>query len=347
VDAGAVHAQLEELTDCMNEVGAKIHLLHAKIGRDPRAEEEGDPTLWTALAELNSGLKMMELTLEKVPLSLKQVQETLTVHQIGMGKMEVNMTATCKRCKRHLVSSNLRFVSMEKASSSQLHAPRPQTQDGAFDFGPPTHVAGGDAVQEEIRLMKAEIKQMQESKVHQGSTSGNSLFPVDSLGEIMSRLKAVETGVAAAEACTIGGAVFSTDSQVGNCITTREVLSCAMCWDLFSIMVCMEGHGLSGKERADKIFLAERGRTDSALEGELVASMTHKTPSCLHGDGSRLPRLDQGFAACKTCEQWIGAGDHVCHRNELTAQIQSCTVMAQWVRLAMQPLLLLCLPIVC
>ena len=129
-------------------------------------------------------------------------------------------------------------MSLEKASSSQVHAPLPQAQAGVFNFGPSNNVASGDAFQEEIRL---------------------------------------------------------------------------------------GGQGLSGKERADKIYLAGRGRTSSALEGELVASMTHKRPLCLYEEGSKLARLDQGFAMCKTYEQWIGAGDHVCYRDELTTQIQNYT----------------------
>ena len=98
-----------------------------------------------------------------------------------------------------------------------------------------------------------------------------------------------------------------------------------MCWDLFSVMVCMGAQGLTGKERSDKIHSAEKGRTGSALEGDLVASVTHKRPLCLFGEGSKLARLDQGFAMCKTHEHWIGAGEHVSHRQELTNQIQSYT----------------------
>jgi hypothetical protein len=108
----------------------------------------------------------------------------------------------------------------------------------------------------------------------------------------------------------VGGTTFTLDGLVRNHITARKVPSCAMHWDLFSIMVCMGGQGLTGKQRSDKIFSVERGRTGSALEGKLVASMTHKRPLCLLGEGSKLARLDQGFAMCKTYEHWIGAGDH-------------------------------------
>jgi hypothetical protein len=83
--------------------------------------------------------------------------------------------------------------------------------------------------------------------------------------------------------------------------------------------------GLTGKERSDKIYSAERGRTGSALEGDLVASMTHKRPLCLYGDGLQLARLDQGFAMCKTYEHWIGGGSHVSYRAELSGQIRVYT----------------------
>jgi hypothetical protein len=57
------------------------------------------------------------------------------------------------------------------------------------------------------------------------------------------------------------------------------------------------------------------------LEGELVASMRHKRPLCLYGDGSRLARLDEGFAMCKTYEQRIGSGNQVSYQQELSNQV--------------------------
>jgi hypothetical protein len=66
----------------------------------------------------------------------------------------------------------------------------------------------------------------------------------------------------------------------------------------------MGADGLTGKEGSDRIYSAERGCTGSALEGELVASMSHKRPLCLFGEGNKLARLDEGFAMlCKTYEQ--------------------------------------------
>ena len=325
VDEGVVRTQLKNLSDCMNDIGAKTRLLSAKIGQNPRAKEEGEPALWSALAELNTDLKTMELALKKLPSSLKEVRDSLEKHENGMVHMESNLTSMCTHHKSHLTSSNKRLMSLEKRSSGQLHAPRAQPQEGVFNFEPASNEAGGDGVQKVIQEMRAEIAELRQSTVHQGSVTGNPMFPVNSLAEIMSRLKAVETRVTAAESCAIGGTTFSSEGQVGNYITTHSAPSCAMCWDLFSIMVCMGAQGASGKERADKIYSAERGRTGSALEGDLVASMTHKRPLCLFGEGSKLARLDQGFAMCKTCDHWIGAGDNVSYRDELTTQIRSYT----------------------
>ena len=117
--------------------------------------------------------------------------------------------------------------------------------------------------------MKAEIEELRKPTTNQ---AGNPMFPVNSLGEIMSRLKSVETQVSTAETGSIGGTTFSSDTTVGSYIATHTVASCAMYWDLFSTMVCMGGEGLIGKERSDEIYSAERGRTGSALEGELVSS---------------------------------------------------------------------------
>jgi hypothetical protein len=57
------------------------------------------------------------------------------------------------------------------------------------------------------------------------------------------------------------------------------------------------------------------------LEGELVASMSHIRSLCLYGEGTKLARVDEGFAMCKTYEQWIGGGDQVSYRQELSNQL--------------------------
>jgi hypothetical protein len=117
----------------------------------------------------------------------------------------------------------------------------------------------------------------------------------------------------------------TSEADVRSYITTHEIPSFALYWDLFSIMVCMGAKRLTGKERSNRIYSAEWGRTGSALEGELVASVSHKRPLCLYGEGSRLARLDEGFAMCKTYDQWIGSGNQESYCQELCTQIQVYT----------------------
>jgi hypothetical protein len=124
----------------------------------------------------------------------------------------------------------------------------------------------------------------------------------------------------------LGGTSFPLEISVKAYITAHSIPSCALYWDLFSIMVCMGRQGFTRKECSDKIYSAKRGRTgSSALEGELVASMTHKHPLCLFGEGSELARLDQGFAMCNTYDHWIGSGPQVSYQAELSNQIRIYT----------------------
>jgi hypothetical protein len=177
--------------------------------------------------------------------------------------------------------------------------------------------------------IKNEIAEMSNKPgVSQAATSepasGNLMFPTNNLAEIMSRLTAVETQ-ATGDTCVLGGTSFPSEAAVKTYITAHTITSCALYWDLFSIMVCMGRQGLTGKERSDKIYSAEHGRTGSALEGELFASMTQKGPLCLFGEGSELARLDQGFSMCKTYDHWIGSGAHVSYRAELSNPIRIYT----------------------
>jgi hypothetical protein len=131
----------------------------------------------------------------------------------------------------------------------------------------------------------------------------------------------VETRGATGLTVNLGGTIFISEADVTAYTRAHDIPSCALYWDLFSIMVCMGAEGLPGKERSDIIYSAEKSRTGSALAGELVASMSHKHPLCLYGEGTKLTRLDEGFAMCKTYEQWIGGGSQVSYRQELTNQL--------------------------
>jgi hypothetical protein len=321
-----IRAQLTEFVVYLNDVGAKSRLLSAKLGTNPKADEEGDPTIWEAMAELDSEFRIIKLIVKNLPQAMKETQNILDKYGIEVQTMDTNMY---KHYKSHLHSSNSRMVNLEQTVSNLQHSPRPQAQDGDFDFDH-TMQEPNAALQAEVSKLRQEMEEMR----HQGrsaqtlgeDTPASSLFPPTSLDEIKARLAVVEARqTITGESLSLGGTSFPSEMAVSSYIGDHDIPSCAMYWDLFSVMVCMGGRGLTGKERSDKIYSAERGRTGSALEGDLVASMTHKRPLCLYGEGLQLARLDQGVAMCKTYEHWIGGGSHVSYRAELSAQIRVYT----------------------
>jgi hypothetical protein len=311
----------------LNDIGAKTRLLSAKIGQNPRGAAEGESTLWEAMSEMHTELKHLEHATKEFPKGMKTVMEVLEKEKASGERLNANMTKMYKHYKGHLTSSNLRMVSLEQGASELMHAPKAQTQEGDFDFG--DEKGAGADVRREIQELRNEVAEMGNKPGLRPAPSpepsnDNPMFPTNNLAEMMARLTAVETQ-ATGDTCVLGGTSFPSEPSVTTYITTHAIPSCALYWDLFSIMVCMGRQGLTGKERSDKIYSAERGRTGSALEGELVASMTHKRPLCLFGEGSELARLDQGFAMCKTYDHWIGGGTHVSYRAELSTQIRIYT----------------------
>jgi hypothetical protein len=318
-----VGRQLKEIIKFMNDVGAKTRLLRARM--DQRDNEEGQSSLWKTIGELKDDLKAVEVSVAKTVTLVK-------THEKDSKKMAVNMKTMYDHYKNHLVDSNKRLVTLEQDVSTRVNSAQSQAQDGFFTFDRPGAGGGSQAFGDEIRKLREEINEMKRQAASTAAApssnsmpSGNPMFPATSGAEILSRLKAVETRDTTAESCSIGSTTFSTEAAVSAYIKANTVPSCAMYWDLFSVMVCMGSQGVTGKERSDEIYSAERGRTGSALEGRLVASMTHKRPLCLYGEESKLARLDQGFAMCKTYEHWIGSGTGVSYREELGNQINDYT----------------------
>jgi hypothetical protein len=59
----------------------------------------------------------------------------------------------------------------------------------------------------------------------------------------------------------------------------------------------------------ERKWAAKKARAHSALEADLVASMGHECPQCLHSkDKKELASHDKGFAARASYEQWISGG---------------------------------------
>jgi hypothetical protein len=65
----------------------------------------------------------------------------------------------------------------------------------------------------------------------------NDVIPASSQNEILARLKSVETRGSMGDTCVMGGNTFASEIDVRAYITTYTILSCAIYWDLFSILV--------------------------------------------------------------------------------------------------------------
>jgi hypothetical protein len=324
-DHVAIRDQLSESMNYLNDIGAKARLLSAKLGRNPKAIVDGDTTVREALSELGNEFKEVKHATDGLP-SMIQATSTKTDQQATViQRLDVNMNKMYTHYKGYLVASNTRLAGVEKHVSNLLQDPNTQAQDGEFDFGQnlgSTQLTAN--VQVELQKLCDELAAIKHNQAAQRSPDtqlAGSIFPAISQEEIIACLKVVETRGSTGVTCDLGGTTFSSEADLRDYIKTHSIPTCAMYWDLFSIMVCMGAEGLTGKEWSDRIYSAEKGRTGSALEGELVASMSHKWPLCLYGEGARLARLDEGFARCKTYDQWIGGGNQVSYRQELSNQL--------------------------
>ena len=71
---------------------------------------------------------------------------------------------------------------------------------------------------------------------------------------------------------------WNSDDDLEYWITTNEIPSCGVFWDLFSALVAIDGGKKpTGKELADTNFSASRTKT-TPFENDLVASMSHDLP---------------------------------------------------------------------
>jgi hypothetical protein len=323
-DQSGTKAQLQEAIDYVNDIGAKARLLSAKLGRNPKAEAEGDTTIWEVENELGNEVTIAQASLSGIENSMSDANVKLTKHGVKILKMTQNMNRMYSHYKVHLGTNNARLINVERQVSALQNAPH-QAQGEEFEFGPQQSAVSSATSSVELQKLREDIADLKRDQGNRPpdrpGSSPDPLFPSATQAEIISRLKVVETRGSTGMTCVLGGTTFASESDVCSYITTHDIQSCAIYWDLCSIMVCMGAEGLTGKERSDRIYSAERGRTGSALEGELVASMSHKCPLCLYGEGSRLAKLDEGFAMCKTYEQWIGSGNQVSYRQELSNQL--------------------------
>ena len=102
---------------------------------------------------------------------------------------------------------------------------------------------------------------------------------------------------------------WQSDDDLELWITTEQVPTCGVYWDLFSALVAIDGgKRLTGKELADTNFSVTRTKT-TPFENDLVATMSHDLPGVFFHETSdgMLASKEEGFTKCKTYDQWMGS----------------------------------------
>jgi hypothetical protein len=154
--AGA-RAQLQEVTDYLNDIGTNARLLSEKLGQTPHAEAEGDTTVWQALSELYSDFKTLKLATESDSGSKKEIFAKLEKQDIILQRLDTNMNKFYIHYKGHLVSSNKRMIDVEREVSTLQNVPSTQVvQEGVFDFGQ-NQGTSSTTVERELQRLRKEI----------------------------------------------------------------------------------------------------------------------------------------------------------------------------------------------
>jgi hypothetical protein len=319
-----VVSQFVECNHYMNELGNKARLLASRIGKDGRPDQS-ETSVWESLNLLQEevdqgkeGIKLTQEGLEK--LSSSTEREDIT----SMGK---NLGKLASAFRKSMLGINTRLIQIE-LKVSKLSSEGQGTGDH-FDFNA---VSTFDAnvhsdVESRLRKIQDRVRVLEEDFKSQGGPSGNlewdgdtqnrngSGDPLATLPEgdasqdsILNRLEVLEAR-ATDETCGFGGFHFSTLQDVVTFVRKHSVPTCAMYWDMLSVMVCMRSRGETGKEQSERKYAAQKANVHSALEADLVASMGHERPLCLYSkDRKELATHDKGFAACPTHKMWMSGG---------------------------------------
>jgi hypothetical protein len=176
-------AVMQKFGTYLNDIGAKSRLLSAKIGQNPRVLTEGDSTLWEAMSELHTELKILELTTIDLPNDVKEMMHVVENKKMEFQRLDNNMTKMYTHYKGHLTSSNARMISLEWGASNLRYAPKPQPHEGEFDFGE-NKQSIALLVREEIQELRNELAEMGNSPrvtppaAHIDTSSDNNpMFP--------------------------------------------------------------------------------------------------------------------------------------------------------------------------
>jgi hypothetical protein len=170
---------MQEVGTYVNDIGAKSRLLSTKIGTNPRAVAEGESTLWEAMSELHTELKILGQASNGLPKELKGAMNDLERQKVDYQQLDANMTKMYKHYKGHLTSSNSRMISLKQGALNLKYAPMAQVREGEFDFG--EEKESMTFVRGEIQELRNKIAEMSNKPgISQATTSesasGNPIF---------------------------------------------------------------------------------------------------------------------------------------------------------------------------
>jgi hypothetical protein len=316
--------QFLECNHYMNELGNKARLLASRIGIDERPGES-ETSVWESLNilqdEVNQGkeeIKVAREGLEGILNSPDKENARMT------GK---NLEKLARAYKKSMGAINARLIPLELKFNKMTSGGQDGgnnfdfNQESAFDSGDQSDVeARLQMVQDRVRILEDDWKTQEReneglggnegASINLGGRRGSQIPSEDSASHesILNRLEILESR-ATDETCGFGGFNFSTIHDVVAFVTKFQVPTCAMYWDMLSVMVCMRSKGETGKEQSERKYAAQKANVHSALEADLVASMGHERPLCLYSkDKKELATHDKGFAACPSYKQWMSGG---------------------------------------
>jgi hypothetical protein len=324
-----VLAQFLESNHYVNELGNKARILAARIGKDGR-KDEPEASVWETLNILHEGIDQTNYEVKSFHEKLTKILDSSILKDVLI--MGMNMGKLAKAYKQSMTAINGRLITLETQVDKMAREGGTEGDDqfnfnsmSSFDASVRADVDGRiRKLQDRIRLVEEKAKDIKPtaSENVQGDNLGRNGSDIHHTGRspedlglnsasyesLLGRLDILESR-ATDKTCVFGGFHFSTIHDVITFVTTYGVPTCAMYWDMMSAMVCMRSKGETGKEQSERKYAAQKANVHSALEADLVASMSHERPLCLYSkDKKELATYDKGFAACASYKIWMSGG---------------------------------------
>jgi hypothetical protein len=175
-----------------------------------------------------------------------------------------------------------------------------------------------DRVSDKLKALNQRVSDLPDTSSSEGPTAST----IRHINVVQQRIKDME-GRRGEHGFILSEHSFSSFAELKDWVKEKEVLTCRVYWDLFSIMVTMGPGQLSGQARADKEYSSYQTKS-TVFENDLLAAMTHEKPSCLYGkESGALSTQKEAFGACPNYNEWIGIGGSESHKATLDSRVSS------------------------